>query len=298
MKKCLLLVLVLMLLAVPALAQTFTDANGRTVEVNSPQRVVSLYNSYGAAWMTAGGALVGSIADTFGDGRLGDGVQNLGSLTTPNMELLFSLDPDFVLLSADIAGHAEIALLLEQADIPCAFFSTPDYESYMAMMQLFCGLNGREDLYRQQVEAVQTPIEAMLAEVRSQSESPTALLIRANSMTVKCRNSETTVAGSILHDMGFVNLADGNSALCESISMESVLIEDPDYIFVVLQGSSSEAAQNSLAAVLTDNPAWNTLTAVREGRFYILDRELFHYHPNERWAESYEFILNILKGEQ
>ena len=81
------------------------------------------------------------------------------------------------------------------------------------------------------------------------------------------------------------------------ISMESVLIEDPDYIFVVLQGSSSEAAENNFASVLTNNPAWNTLTAVREGRFYILDRNLFHYHPNERWAESYEFILDILKGE-
>ena len=79
--------------------------------------------------------------------------------------------------------------------------------------------------------------------------------------------------------------------------MEKLLIEDPDYIFVVLQGASSEAAESKLASVLTDNPAWNALTAVREGRFFILDRKLFHYHPNERWAEAYDFILDIRKGE-
>lgn len=296
MKKCLVLILIALALASPALALTFTDANGREVTVDAPQRVVSLYNSYGAAWLAAGGELTGSIADPFEDGSLDDSVANLGSHTEPNMELLFSLEPDFVLLSSEIASHVEIAPTLENAGIPCAFFSTPDYQSYMEMMALFTDLTGRRDLYERQVETVQQPIEAMIAEAQSLSSAPTALLIRANSITVKCKNSESTVAGNILRDMGFVNLADGDSSLCESIGMETVLIEDPDYLFVVLQGSSSEAAEGNLAAVLTDNPAWNTLTAVREGRFYILDRDLFHYHPNERWAEAYAFILDVLKG--
>ncbi|MBQ8508126.1 MAG: ABC transporter substrate-binding protein [Clostridia bacterium] len=293
MKKLFCLLLMGILLVASAHALSFTDANGRSVEIENPQCVVSLYNSYGEAWMLAGGKLIGSIADGFENGMLDDGVQNLGSHTTPSMELLFSLNPDFVLLSSEIASHAEIAVLLEQAGIPCAFFSTPDYRSYMEMISVFAQLTGKEDLHRQQIEAVQQPIEEMIKEAEALPD-PTVLLIRANSITVKCKNSETTVAGNILRDMGFVNLADGNSALCESISMETVLIEDPDYIFVVLQGASSEAAEKNLASVLTNNPAWNTLSAVREGRFYILDRDLFHYHPNGRWAESYEFILDVL----
>lgn len=297
MKRLLILLFSFVLLCSSAHALSFTDASGREVAVENPRCVVSLYNSYGAAWLCAGGQLVGSIADTFEGGGLDESVQNLGSHTAPNMELLFSLNPDFVLLSSDIANHREIAPLLEQAKIPCAFFSTPDYGSYMEMMKLFCELTGRAELYQRQLEAVQLPIESMISEAQALSANPTALLIRANSITVKCKNSETTVAGNILHDMGFVNLADGDSGLCESISMERVLIEDPDYIFVVLQGASSDAAEGNLAAVLTDNPAWSSLTAVQEGRFFILDRNLFHYHPNERWAEAYGFILDILKGE-
>lgn len=297
MKKCLVLFLVLMMTGVHAFAMTFTDANGREVNLDAPSRVVSLYNSYGAAWLSAGGNLVGSIADGFDGGRMDEGVQNLGSHISPNMEMLFSLSPDFVLLSADVASHREIGSVLDAAHIPCAFFSAQDYKNYMEMMDLFCGITGREDLYQKQVEAVCQPIEEMIAEARNLSANPTALLIRANSTAVKCRSSEGTVAGNILRDMGFMNLADGNSGLCENVSMENVLIEDPDYIFVILQGTNREAAEGNLASALTGNPAWNTLTAVREGRFYILDRSLFHYHPNERWPEAYGFILDILKGE-
>ena len=298
MKRFLICILVGILLCGSASALTFTDAKGRTVEVENPQRVASLYNSYGDAWLIAGGTLVGSIADTFEDGRLDDTVQNLGSHINPNMELLFSLNPDFVLLSAEVSSHAEIAEMLEQAGIPCAFFSTPGWESYMENIRLFTALTGRDELYRQQVEQVQQPIEDMIAQAQALDAHPTALLIRAHSTAVKARGSEGTVAGMILRDMGFINLADSNSALCEGISMEAVLSEDPDYIFVVLQGSDSDAARKSLSTVLTDNPAWNTLTAVREGRLYELDRALFHYHPNDRWAQSYEFILDILKGAQ
>ena len=36
------------------------------------------------------------------------------------------------------------------------------------------------------------------------------------------------------------------------------------------------------------------LSAVQEGRVYVLPRELFHYKPNARWAEAYEYLLAIL----
>lgn len=298
MKKICMAVLIWTLISASALALTFTDANDREVTLENPQNVVSLYHSYGAAWRLAGGELAGSIADTFEDGGLGENVQNLGSHVSPNMELLFSLDPDFVLLSAEVASHREIAPLLEQAGIPCAFFSTPDYQSYMEMMELFCMLTDRADLYQQQIEEVQKPIEECIAQAQSLSVQPTALLIRANSTSVKFRGSDGNVAGNILRNMGFVNLADGNGVLSENIGMESVLMADPDYIFVVLQGANSEAAEHQLAAVLTDNPAWNTLNAVQEGHVYLLDRALFHYHPNEKWAQAYQYILEIRKKEK
>lgn len=288
------------LLAAPAFAVEFTDANGRTVSVNNPQRVVSLYNSYGDAWLTSGGELVGTIEAAFDGGELSEDIANLGSHNSPNMELLFSLNPDFVLLASHVASHSEIGATLEQAGIPCAYFDTPDWRGYMENIRLFTSITGREDLYQQQVEAVQKPIEALIAEAENNPDhfhQTTALLLRADSSKVKAKGSEGTVSGNILRDMGFVNIADGESALSENLSMESILMADPDWIFLYTGGSNTEAAMESLRTTLTDNPAWNTLTAVREGRFITLDRELFHYHPNDRWAEAYAFIAGLIQGE-
>lgn len=283
------------LLAAPALAVDFTDAKGREVSVENPQRVVSLYSSYGDAWMLAGGELVGSVEDS--EGSVPEGAVNLGRHTQPGMEQLFALDPDFVLLAENVAAHGDVGAVLESAGIPHAYFYTPDWRSYMDSIALFASVTGRDDLYRAQLEAVQQPIEEMLSEAASLDGfgQTTALLLRANSTNVKARNSETGVAGSVLKDMGLVNLADGESPLSENLSMEAILTADPDFIFIITAGSDTDAAMESLRSVLTDNPAWATLTAVREGRCVVLDRELFHYHPNERWAGAYAFVLDLLK---
>ena len=300
MKRFLILALVISLtVLIPntaAFAVDFTDASGRTVSIDNPQRVVALYGSYGDVWRIAGSTLAGTTSDLpAGD----DGAQVLGSHTEPNMELLFTLNPDFVILSADAAEHQEIAQMLDQANVPYALFSHQDYRGYMEMVKLFTEITGREDLYQAQVDQVELPIQAMVNEAAEfeGKDHPTALLLRAYSTNVRAKGSEGTVAGCILKDMGFDNIADGDSPLSENLSMEAILLADPDYIFVTTMGSSTEAALESLASLLTNNPAWATLTAVRNDHFYVLDKELFHQHPNARWAESYAIIRDILLGE-
>ena len=48
--------------------------------------------------------------------------------------------------------------------------------------------------------------------------------------------------------MGCVNVADSDAALLEELSLESILAADPDYIFVVLQGSDAADAQQTMGA--------------------------------------------------
>ena len=289
-------VLTAILLSASACAIEFTDVAGREVSVENPQCVVSLYGSYGSVWQISGGVLAGTTSDALKDAASSE-IQNLGAHTEPNMELLFSLNPDFVILSADVAEQADIGALLEDASIPCAYFSYQDWRGYMEMVELFTQITGRSDLYAEQVKNLEEPIQSMIAEANAVSDRPTALLLRAYSTNVRAKGSEGTVAGCILKDMGFITIADGDSPLSENLSMETILMADPDYIFVTTMGSSTEAALESLANLLTDNPAWATLTAVQEDHFFVLEKELFHQHPNDRWAESYAIIRDILLGE-
>ena len=97
------LMLMGLLLAHPAEGTvSVTDALGREVAFEAaPERAVALLGSYGEVWIEAGGTLVGTTEDAVDSpGALAQGgVANLGSHSEPNLELLFSLEPDFVILA-------------------------------------------------------------------------------------------------------------------------------------------------------------------------------------------------------
>ena len=57
---------------------------------------------------------------------------------------------------------------------------------------------------------------------------------------------------------------------------------------------SSESARELLNETLFENPALEGLTALSEGQVLMLPRELFHYKPNQRFAESYQWMYDTL----
>lgn len=300
MKKLIPFLLCLTLLIAGAQAETFTDANGREIALAQPKRVVALYGSYGKVWLEAGGELLAIPQDALSAPIVAEqeGIQNIGSLRIPNMELLFSLDPDFVILSADIAEHIAIGQTLEAAGIPCAYFSNRDWRDYMEMAALFTRMTGDAERLDILTAAVQQPIEEMIGQAAQDEDygKRTALLLRVDSSNVRSKDSESTIAGGMLKDMGFVNIADSDASLMENLTMEAILIADPDWIFAVPQGTDGEGAAETLAKKLTDNPAWATLSAVQNGRFVMLPKELFHQHPNGDWAQAYGYIQNLLES--
>ena len=120
------------------------------------------------------------------------------------------------------------------------------------------------------------------------------LTIRATGSSCKVKGSQDFLLGEMLADLGCVNVADSDAALLEELSLESILAADPDYIFVVLQGSDAADAQQTLEQTLLSNPAWSSLRAVQEGRFHTLEHALYNLKPNGRWGEAYEKLADIL----
>ena len=123
------------------------------------------------------------------------------------------------------------------------------------------------------------------------------LYIRAFSTGAKAKDS-TSMTGKMLADLGATNIADLQPSLLEDLSMEEIIKQDPDFIFVTTMGSSEEAAIEYLKTEVESNPAWNELSAVKNGRYIVLDKALFHYKPNARWGESYEILADCLYGEE
>ena len=278
----------------------FTDSLGNLVVLeDAPERVAVLLGSYAEAWMLAGGedALAAVTQDAFDERGLDlrDEVVNLGQSHEPNLENLLAAQPDLVLLTPDLEGQRALEDSLESAGMDTAWFKVETFEDYLSMLEVFTTLTGREDLYQQNGLAVQARIEAV-KEFAAGQEGPSILLLRAFSSNVKAKNSDNT-AGVMLRDLGCKNIADSDSGLLEELQMEAILTADPEHIFVVTMGANTQKALDNLEALFQSDPAWQSLTAIKEGNVHVLDKQLFHYKPNARWGESYEKLAGILYPE-
>lgn len=274
----------------------YTDALGREVKIDTmPQRVVSLYGSFAECWMLAGGKVIGATDDAVKERDLDfdDDVTIVGTVKEPNLEQIIALTPDLVLLSADIAPQVQLDTALTESKIPHIYLQMDNYQTYLAVLRGFCDLTGREDLYAENGAEVEEEITEAIARAKAQPKHPTALLLRAFSSGVKAK-AEDNLAGIILKDLGADNIASRHESLLEDLSMETIIAEDPDYIFVTIMGTDDEAAMKSIAESLGANPAWKELSAVKNDRFIVLPKELFHYKPNEKWGDSYEYLVDIL----
>ena len=276
---------------------TFTDDLGRTVTVDSPQRVACLLGSFADIWTLAGGEVIAAPDDAWVDYELpmaADAV-DLGSTKELSLESLFAADPDLVLASVNTEQNLAWREILEGAQIPVAYFEVSDFDGYLRLLKTCTDLTGRPDRYEEYGLSVQKQIQEAVEKAENRGTKPKVLYLRISSSAVRAKNSKGTVLGQMLQALGCENLADADGSLLEQISMEHILLEDPDFIFFVQQGDDTAAAEARLAQFLADNPAWGSLTAVQEGRVFHLDKALYNLKPNARWGEAYLELEAILR---
>lgn len=279
-------------------AWSFTDALNRSVTIQPPKTVVSLYGSFAETWMLAGGELAGTTEDAVEERNLNlpDHTRIIGTVKTPDTERMTALNPDFVILSADIASHVQMDSMLTDMQIPHAYFRVDAYQDYLDMLKGFCLLTGRGDLYEKNGAAVEQQIHTILQTVSGTEKKPAVLLIRAFSTGAKAKGKDN-LAGVMLADLHADNIVERHESLLEDLSMEEIIKEDPDFIFVSVMGADDEKALDVLKKGIQANPAWQDLKAVKNGRYIVLPKELFHYKPNAKWGESYAYLAKILYPE-
>ena len=203
----------------------------------------------------------------------------VGTIKDPNIEKIIDLSPDFVLLSTDIENHVKISDTLKKVNVPHGFFKVEHFEDYLDMLDICTDITGNKEFYEKNGLAIKKQIDEVLVKVHKEDASD-ILFIRAFSSGAKAK-SDDNMACRILNDLGTTNIASKHKSLLEDLSMEEIIQEDPDYIFVVTMGDSQEALK-ALKEGIEKNPAWSNLSAIKNGRYIVLPKELFHYKPNAR----------------
>lgn len=298
--RALLVMLVLMLAVVCAQAEetAIVDSLGNAASVSSTDRVVSCHASFAQCWLLSGGKLVGVTEDAITDRGLllQEDIGIIGTVKSIDLERLVALEPDYVILSADLTAHLELQPALQQMGIEYGYFREDTFEEYSMVMQQFCAINDESGaLLQENVTDVKNRIQSVIDAVPTETDQ-SFLLLRAFSSGMKAKTDDN-LAGQILNEFGLSNIADNSPSILEDLSMEQIMIEDPDYIFVITMGDE-QAAREYLMCNVENDPAWAGLSAVQNGRYIILPQDLFHYKPNHRWDESYRMLAEILYPER
>jgi iron complex transport system substrate-binding protein len=278
---------------------TFTDSEGEIVELShKPQKTAVLFSSLAECWIEAGGEVYVTVGESVERGLVKEETElvDKGAGKTVDTEKLISLEPDFVICSADIASHRDVASALKKAKIPVAMLRMDTFEDYLTILRTLTKITGKTENYEQFGENTKSEIEQIISGEKREN-NPKILFVRSGSSysSAKAKKADDNFAAKILEDFGCINIADKAEVLLDNLSAEVILKENPQYIFVSVMGDydNSKAYMQELLA----KKEYASLDAVKNGRVYFLPKELFQYKPCGRWAESYRYISSILNNE-
>lgn len=279
--------------------RTFTDSTGATVALDErPVRVAVLFSSLAELWTLAGGTVAISVGESVERGfcDADTPLVDAGAGKTINVELLVSYAPDLVICSADIAAQAQTASLLRELGIPCASFRVESVADYLSVLRIMTDLTGDLAAYERYGTEMMTQIDALRKDVPNVA-GKRILFIRAGSSAraTKAKSSSEHFAAEMLCELGCVNIAEEAPVLLDGLSVEVILREDPDYIFITTMGD--ESAARAYMDSLLESEVWQSLSAVQAGAYCYLPRDLFQYKPNARWYDAYLTLWEILYGE-
>ncbi|MBQ8495563.1 MAG: ABC transporter substrate-binding protein, partial [Clostridia bacterium] len=294
---------------------TFTDASDDgTTEVTiakNPGKTVNLYASFTTLWYEAGGSVIGCLGgdsaislynDYIGrDITQDDGVTTVATSASGkkwDVETILSLQPDLIICSTAMSGYSTIEAPAAAANIPLIAVDYNDFSDYLKWFKVFCNLTGHPELWDSVAMKALDEVVTVLAGCPTEN-TPTVFSMFSGSDNLQA-NTSGTVVGGMISAMNAKNIVDswGDTTGAErlDINLETVYASDPDIIIVQCH-AGVDTAKAMVAEAYGDNKVWNELRAVKEGRVFYLEKNLFHNKPNSRFAEAYTTLADILYPE-
>lgn len=279
-------------------AYVFTDDAGYEVRLEKyPVTTAVLFSSYAEIWTLCEGSVDITVYESIERGFASEDALLVddGAGKTIDTERLIAAQPDFVIASADIPAQVECCAQLREMGIPAALFHVESFADYLRVLDILTTITGNREVYEQYGISVQDAIDGLLTpQIKQQNSTLTYLFIRAGSSksSTKAKTASNNFVCAMLDDLGAKNIADQAPVLLDSLSFETVLLQDPDFIFISTMGNE-QAAKQYMDQVLQQD-TWQSLSAIQKGNYAYLEKDLFQFKPNQRWAQAYQILEQYL----
>ena len=278
---------------------TFTDSEGTIVKLShKPQKTAVLFSSLAECWIEAGGEVYVTVGESVDRGLVKEGTELVdnGAGKIIDTEKLISMEPDFVICSADVASHRDVASALKKAKIPVALLRMDTFEDYLTILKTLTKITGETETYEQYGANTESEIQQIISDGKRE-DNPKILFVRSGSSysSAKAKKADDNFAAKILEDLGCINIANMAEILLDNLSTEVILKENPEYIFISVMGDYDNS--KAYMEEFLSKKEYASLDALKNGRVYFLPKDLFQYKPCSRWDESYRYISSILNNE-
>jgi len=217
------------------------------------------------------------------------GVQEVGNPMSPDMEIILSLKPTEVLSVTTL--QYDLEPLFANRGIQMTYVNL---ESIDAMHREILALGERYDR-KAQAEAIVQRFEQKVAEIQEKvkgREAPTVLILLGvpGSYLVATENS---YIGDLVRLAGGKNVIVGEEAEYLASNTEYLHQADPDVILRAAHGMPEEVVKMFDEEFRT-NDVWKHFNAVKNGRVFDLEEELFGTTGNLAAVEALEVLEQYL----
>lgn len=271
------------------------DAGRRVKLTKRPERIVVCSVSFLEPLRLVGGTVVGRATSQMVPDFAKD-IPQVGKAVQIDVEKVLALNPDLVIINKGM--NEKLVKLFEDNGIPSIVIKARTYEDVKRELNIMAQLTGQPDKAAAAIKSMDERIAAIKAKLPKKEKRVAILFSSSQGLNIQLKGS---IAGSISHDFGWKNIAEGMTPMEKNpdatpYSLETMVEQNPEVIFVVTMGNAQSLEQDLLKE-FKSNPAWNTVGAVQKNRVYFLPQDTFLINPGLKYPECYEKMAKMVYPE-
>lgn len=274
-------------------AKVQDDLGREVILEKKPERIVVTSASFLEPLHEVGGEVVGRPDSRTKMPDYAKDKASVGKVYQIDVEKVLSCEPDLVIINKGM--NEKLVDTLEASGIKTLVVDMKSYADVKREVALFAQLTGEKSKGEALISSMDKKIQAV-KEIIPQEKRRVAVIHSTNQgLTVQLSGS---IAGSVAEMLGWENVAGDMTPLEKDpdsapYSLETMVEKNPELLFVTSMGKLEEI-KASMDATMAENPAWQSVEAVRQGKVYYLPQDLFLLSPGIHYPEAVELMAKLV----
>ncbi len=270
------------------------DDLGREVTLEKkPERIVVTSASFLEPLHEVGGEVVGRPDSRTKMPDYAKDKASVGKVYQIDVEKVLSCEPDLVIINKGM--NEKLVDTLETSGIKTLVVDMKSYADVKREVALFAQLTGEKEKGEALISSMDKKIQSVKEKIPQEKRRVSIIHSTNQGLTVQLSGS---IAGSIAEMLGWENVAGDMTPLEKDpdsapYSLETMVEKNPELLFVTSMGKL-EAIKASMDATMAENPAWQSVEAVRQGKVYYLPQDLFLLSPGIHYPEAVELMAKLV----